>query len=1101
MNSKSSKKSKNVKKNIDIQKFIIEKTNFYTKIIQNLYIHVNFLRNNDLIKTNDYNIINNDLNQIKNNILNIDIKNNNKQVLNNLQEINDILSRNMKHVGAYNLNDILQIILGIDLKNIILDYKTKKEDTEKIEILNQYFKPVNYTIIKWTKDNKPCNSNNILNTKNKIFENLDYVKNVEYFDFYDLGEIKQHFLFKINGLKLVIQNYKLKLTIIIDGILENIFIDLLHQNFITNKKNQILSINISNIENFVHTLTLKDYLIYSSDDLIKQFMGYDHYYTLIKNKPLKEIINEFLNDTLYQQRQTLLKLLIYKNDKEISYLCYLLYDLLNNENQSTLDSSQQKQLLDSLPYSIRINFKEAMKSTIEYTQKLNSYDENSISYDQRICLMKVPDNVKEKALLKLRELKSKNEETNSKPRQYLDGLLKIPFEIYKSEPCLEIIPNIRKNFKIFINELNHYIQTQKDNKKLKDISDNYIDYLCNINTNLFKDPNEFWNNFHIFSFLKNFKKKYNDNIMNRNNFQLLFNNLKFKKINEKKQILENLKLIFKKYNLPLKIKTSNIKDYEKILYDSKYYLDKYNLYDTFIKSIPFDFTLKRQINIEKKFMNLLEKWSNINIEMNKIKNTLEKAVYGHKKAKKQIERVIGQWMNGEQSGYCFGFEGPPGLGKTSLAKNGLSKCLLDMNGKPRPLSFIAIGGSSNGSTLEGHNYTYVGSTWGKIVDVLIETQCMNPIIFIDELDKVSKTEHGKELIGILTHLIDPTQNDCFQDKYFNGININLSKALFVFSYNDVELIDKILLDRIHRIKFEILSLKDKIIISNKYLIPEITKKFGLENCIYFSDEILKFIIENYTNESGVRKLKEILYEIISEINLEILNNELSNKFPIEITKENLIDNYLFDKSKLILKKIHSEPKIGLINGLWANAYGRGGITSIEASWFPSNNFLDLKLTGLQGDVMKESMNVAKTLAWNYLSTKQKDNVLSYTKNNKNVQGIHIHCPEGSTPKDGPSAGTAITIVLYSLFSQLKIPNDVAITGEINLQGKITAIGGLELKIIGGIKAGVKRFYFPKENLEDYEKIMKKYKDEMSIFDGIHFKPVEDLKNIIDEIFI
>ena len=122
---------------------------------------------------------------------------------------------------------------------------------------------------------------------------------------------------------------------------------------------------------------------------------------------------------------------------------------------------------------------------------------------------------------------------------------------------------------------------------------------------------------------------------------------------------------------------------------------------------------------------------------------------------------------------------------------------------------MAVGGSSNGSTLEGHNYTYVGSTWGRIVDILIETKCMNPIIFIDELDKISRTEHGKELIGILTHLIDPTQNDTFQDKYFTGIDLDLSKALFIFSYNDADLIDRILLDRIHRIKFKHLSLDRK----------------------------------------------------------------------------------------------------------------------------------------------------------------------------------------------------------------------------------------------------------------------------------------------------
>jgi ATP-dependent Lon protease len=211
--------------------------------------------------------------------------------------------------------------------------------------------------------------------------------------------------------------------------------------------------------------------------------------------------------------------------------------------------------------------------------------------------------------------------------------------------------------------------------------------------------------------------------------------------------------------------------------------------------------------------------------------------------KKQIELIIGQWINGEQDGYCFGFEGPPGVGKTSLAKNGLANCLKDSNGQSRPFAMIQMGGDSNGSTLHGHNYTYVGSTWGSIVQILMDKKCMNPIIFIDEVDKISKTEHGREIVGILTHLLDSTQNDCFQDKYFAGVDFDLSKALFILSYNDVFSIDKVLLDRIHRIKFDPLSLEDKIIIVKKHLLPDIYEKMGLENVIEINDKEIKFIIE------------------------------------------------------------------------------------------------------------------------------------------------------------------------------------------------------------------------------------------------------------------
>jgi endopeptidase La len=483
-----------------------------------------------------------------------------------------------------------------------------------------------------------------------------------------------------------------------------------------------------------------------------------------------------------------------------------------------------------------------------------------------------------------------------------------------------------------------------------------------------------------------------------------------------------------------------------------------------------------------------------------VTTTLDKAVYGHINAKRQLERIIGQWINGEKNGYSFGFEGSPGVGKTSLAKKGIAHCLKDKDGIPRPFAFIAIGGSSNGSTLEGHNYTYVGSTWGKIVDILMETKCMNPVIFIDELDKVSKTEHGKEIISILTHLIDPSQNDTFQDKYFNGVDIDVSKILFVFSYNDANLIDSILLDRIHRIKFDNLSLDDKITIAKQFILPEIYKKMGLLNVLSIEDEIIEYIIEEYTSESGVRKLKELLFDIIGEINLELLHNLDTNAnldIPITVSKKDIREKYLKTYDAVKQAKIHSVSAVGIINGLWANSIGKGGVLPIEASYFPSTSFLELKLTGMQGDVMKESMNVAKTLAWSLLPENIKNINIGEEYKQK---GLHIHVPEGATPKDGPSAGTAITIVMYSLFTNKSIKHDVAITGEICLSGRVTAIGGLELKILGGIKAGVKTFIYPQDNHKDFIKIQEKYGDS-PMFKEIKFIPVDHINKVLLEVFV
>jgi ATP-dependent Lon protease len=197
------------------------------------------------------------------------------------------------------------------------------------------------------------------------------------------------------------------------------------------------------------------------------------------------------------------------------------------------------------------------------------------------------------------------------------------------------------------------------------------------------------------------------------------------------------------------------------------------------------------------------------------------------------------------------------------------------------------------------------------------------------------------------------------------------------------------------------------------------------------------------------------------------------------------------------KKIHKENKVGIINGLWANAQGRGGVIPIQTNWRPSEKFLQLHLTGMQGDVMKESMNVALTLAWNLTSIEQRNKI--WNEQHHSINGVHIHCPEGATPKDGPSAGTAITTTIYSLFNNKKIKYNIAITGEITLDGNVTEIGGLDLKFLGGIKAGVTHFIYPKENQKDFVSFIEKYKDD-ELIKGINFNSVETIYQVFDLVF-
>ena len=448
-----------------------------------------------------------------------------------------------------------------------------------------------------------------------------------------------------------------------------------------------------------------------------------------------------------------------------------------------------------------------------------------------------------------------------------------------------------------------------------------------------------------------------------------------------------------------------------------------------------------------------------------IKNVLNSVVFGHKDAKLQLERIFAQWINGEQKGAVLGLHGPPGTGKTSLVKNGLSQCLKDKEGNSRPFAFLPIGGSVNGSTLVGHNYTYVGSTWGRIVDILMTTKCMNPIIFIDELDKVSNTEHGRELISILTHLTDSTQNDEFEDKFFSGIKFDLSKALIIFSFNDISLIDNVLKDRITVIETHPLKLSEKITIIKDYMLPEITKEIGFGNDeIIIEDNVVKYLIETYTLEPGVRKIKEKIVEIIREINLNRFYSD-DIVFPFTISKK-YCDELFELKPRVKVKKIIKEPAVGIVNGLYANASSIGGITFIQAIKFPSSKMLDLNLTGSLGDSMKESVQYALKLAFTLLPTKIQKKIT------EKPFGIHIHCPEGAVKKDGPSAGAAITLTIYSLLTDTKINNEIALTGEIDIIGNITAIGGLEAKLYGAKIAGVKVALFPEENLEDIEIIRK-----------------------------
>jgi len=256
-------------------------------------------------------------------------------------------------------------------------------------------------------------------------------------------------------------------------------------------------------------------------------------------------------------------------------------------------------------------------------------------------------------------------------------------------------------------------------------------------------------------------------------------------------------------------------------------------------------------------------------------NTLDKAVYGLNDAKMQIMQIIGQLiMNPSSIGTAIAIHGPPGSGKTSLVKEGISKIL------NRPFAFIALGGATDSSFLEGHSYTYEGSTWGKIVQILIDSKSMNPVIYFDELDKISETPKGEEIASILTHLTDTSQNSQFHDKYFSEIDFDLSKCIFIFSYNDESKVNPILKDRMYRISTKGYDIHQKTIICNQYILPNIRKQVAFDDgMVILPDNTVKHIIENYCmNEQGVRNLKRCMEIIHTKLNLFRLMKPDSNLF-------------------------------------------------------------------------------------------------------------------------------------------------------------------------------------------------------------------------------
>ena len=459
----------------------------------------------------------------------------------------------------------------------------------------------------------------------------------------------------------------------------------------------------------------------------------------------------------------------------------------------------------------------------------------------------------------------------------------------------------------------------------------------------------------------------------------------------------------------------------------------------------------------------------------------------------QLRGVAGKVNNGA----ILCFAGPPGVGKTSLA-NSIAKAL------KRELVRVALGGLEDVNELRGHRRTYIGAMPGRIVQGLIEAKQMNPVVVLDEIDKVGRSFRG-DPTAVLLEILDPEQNNKFRDYYLN-FNIDLSKVVFVATANDVSAIPPALRDRMEFIELSSYTPQEKFEIAKKYLIPQELKKHGLKpGEVTLGKDVLSLIISDYTRESGVRNLRRRLADIFRKVAKRLLEGEVQK---ITVMTKNL--NEFLEKKVFEIEHADKKPQIGQVNGLAWTSVG-GDVLKIEAIRIQGKG--SLQITGSLGDVMKESAYIAFSLVKVLIDAKKikvptkiipslPDDVKDGVKKEPSPSEVyrrydlHIHVPEGATPKDGPSAGITMVTAIASILTDTKVRSDVAMTGEITLSGRVLPIGGLKEKLIAAHKAGIKTALIPRKNYErDLGDIPQDVKNDMQII------PVDVIEDVLKNAFV
>ena len=486
-----------------------------------------------------------------------------------------------------------------------------------------------------------------------------------------------------------------------------------------------------------------------------------------------------------------------------------------------------------------------------------------------------------------------------------------------------------------------------------------------------------------------------------------------------------------------------------------------------------------------------EKLAKKKLDIKEVAKQLDKDHYALQKPKERIEEYFAvrellekrgiEDKDGAKVIMCL--YGPPGVGKTSLA-NSVAKAL------KRELVRIALGGLEDVNELRGHRRTYIGAMPGRIVQGLIEAKQINPVVVLDEIDKLNRSFRG-DPSAVLLEILDPEQNAKFRDYYLN-FNIDLSKIIFIATANDISAIPSPLRDRMEFIELSSYTPNEKFAIAQNYLIPDERAKHGLKASeLSISKDACELIISEYTRESGVRNLRRKIAEICRKSVKKLLLSDIKK---VSISPKNLSE--FLDKKVYEIEKQSGQNAVGQVNGLAWTAVG-GEVLKIEAIKIKGKG--QLTLTGSMGDVMKESAQIAfsvvKTLIDSgkvrlpkHLTRKLKANIYD-------IYNIHLHIPDGATPKDGPSAGITMCVALASVFSEKKVRSDVAMTGEVDLVGKVLPIGGLKEKLIAAYKADIKTALIPAKN---YERDLKDIP--LEVRENLNIIAVSDISEVLRQAF-